>query len=204
MKHNYIGTEHLLLGLLREEEGLGCRCLESFDITVEEVRAKILRIVGEGPEMQTGQIPFTPRAKKVLELGLREALSLGHNYIGTEHVLLGLVRENEGVGAAILDEFGATPRLVHDWIVRSLSRPQRPAAPAPTPNPLIEIFEAAKAMLPYLQLSTEPDRPTVSLETELGPLVSPAKELRQQAEEIEKKDQVITRFRAALAAFGKF
>ena len=94
LKHNYIGTEHILLGLLREEEGLAARVLESLDITVEEVRAQVARIVGQGDEVTTGQIPFTPRAKKVLELALREALSLGHNYIGTEHILLGLVREN--------------------------------------------------------------------------------------------------------------
>ena len=89
LKHNYIGTEHLLLGLLREEEGLAARVLESLNLTVEEVRAQVARIVGEGDEVTTGQIPFTPRAKKVLELSLREALSLGHNYIGTEHILLG-------------------------------------------------------------------------------------------------------------------
>jgi ATP-dependent Clp protease ATP-binding subunit ClpC len=83
LKHNYIGTEHILLGLLREEEGLAARVLESLDITVEEVRAQVARIVGQGDEVTTGQIPFTPRAKKVLELALREALSLGHNYIGT-------------------------------------------------------------------------------------------------------------------------
>src|SRR5919107_250800 len=107
LKHNYIGTEHILLGLLREEEGLAARVLESLDITVERVRAQVVRIVGSGEEVTSGQIPFTPRAKKVLELALREALSLGHNYIGTEHILLGLVRENEGVAARILlDLFG--------------------------------------------------------------------------------------------------
>ena len=95
LKHNYIGTEHILLGLLREEEGLAARVLESLDITVERVRAQVVRIVGSGEEVTSGQIPFTPRAKKVLELALREALSLGHNYIGTEHILLGLVREND-------------------------------------------------------------------------------------------------------------
>src|SRR5437660_1677364 len=107
LKHNYIGTEHILLGLLREEEGLAARVLEGLEITVEEVRAQVIRIVGSGEEVTTGQIPFTPRAKKVLELALREALSLGHNYIGTEHILLGLVRENEGVAARILAAFDA-------------------------------------------------------------------------------------------------
>ena len=97
LKHNYIGTEHLLLGLLREEEGLAARVLESLDISVEDVRAQVARIVGQGDEVTTGQIPFTPRAKKVLELSLREALALGRKSIGTEHVLLGLLREGEGV-----------------------------------------------------------------------------------------------------------
>ncbi len=110
LKHNYIGTEHILLGLLREEEGLAARVLESLDITVERVRAQVVRIVGSGEEVTSGQIPFTPRAKKVLELALREALSLGHNYIGTEHILLGLVRENEGVAARILLDFDADSR----------------------------------------------------------------------------------------------
>src|SRR5207253_7953647 len=87
LKHNYIGTEHILLGLLREEEGLGARVLESLGVTLEEVQGQVARIVGEGDEVTTGQIPFTPRAKKVLELALREAQSMNHNYIGTEHLL---------------------------------------------------------------------------------------------------------------------
>src|SRR2546421_185621 len=125
LKHNYIGTEHILLGLLREEEGVAARVLESLDITVEEVRAQVARIVGQGDEVTTGQIPFTPRAKKVLELALREALSLGHNYIGTEHILLGLVRENEGVAARILLDFDADAEKIRNEIIRMLSGPGR-------------------------------------------------------------------------------
>ena len=125
LKHNYIGTEHILLGLLREEEGLAARVLESLDITVEEVRAQVARIVGQGDEVTTGQIPFTPRAKKVLELALREALILGHNYIGTEHILLGLVRENEGVAARILLDFDADAEKIRNEIIRMLSGPGR-------------------------------------------------------------------------------
>ena len=125
LKHNYIGTEHILLGLLREEEGLAARVLDSLDITVEEVRAQVARIVGQGDEVTTGQIPFTPRAKKVLELALREALSLGHNYIGTEHILLGLVRENEGVAARILLDFDADAEKIRNEIIRMLSGPGR-------------------------------------------------------------------------------
>src|SRR3982075_394054 len=123
LKHNYIGTEHILLGLLREEEGRAARVLESLDITVEEVRAQVARIVGQGDEVTTGQIPFTPRAKKVLELALREALSLGHNYIGTEHILLGLVREDEGVAARILLDFAADSEKIRNEVIRMLSGP---------------------------------------------------------------------------------
>src|SRR3984957_1160168 len=123
LKHNYIGTEHILLGLLREEEGLAARVLESLDITVERVRAQVVRIVGSGEEVTSGQIPFTPRAKKVLELALREALSLGHNYIGTEHILLGLVRENEGVAARILLDIVADSEKIRNEVIRMLSGP---------------------------------------------------------------------------------
>ncbi len=102
LQHNYIGTEHILLGLLGEPEGLAGRALDRFGMTVTATREEITAIVGKGTEPPSGRIPFTPRAKKVLELGLREALSLHHNYIGTEHILLGLIREGEGVGAQIL------------------------------------------------------------------------------------------------------
>src|SRR5438309_12082511 len=123
LKHNYIGTEHILLGLLREEEGLAARVLESLDITVERVRAQVVRIVGSAEEVTSGQTPFTPRAKKVLELALREALSLGHNYIGTEHILLGLVPGNEGVAARILLDFAAHSEKIRNEVIRMLSGP---------------------------------------------------------------------------------
>ncbi len=127
LKHNYIGTEHLLLGLLREEEGVAARVLDTLDVSVEEVRAAVVRIVGSGEEAPQGQIPFTPRAKKVLELALREALSLGHNYIGTEHILLGLVREDEGVAARILLDLDAEPDKIRGEVMRTLSGPGRRA-----------------------------------------------------------------------------
>src|SRR6202012_1770427 len=111
------------LGLLREEEGLAARVLESLDITVERVRSQVVRIVGSGEEGNSGQVPFTPRAKKVLELALREALSLGHNYIGTEHILLGLVRENGGVAARILLDFDADSEKIRNEVIRMLSGP---------------------------------------------------------------------------------
>ena len=128
LKHNYIGTEHILLGLLREEEGLAARVLASLRVSLEDARAAVERVIGEGDEVTTGQIPFTPRAKKVLELALREALSLGHNYIGTEHVLLGLVRENDGVAARILLDFDADAEKVRTEILRVLSEPGAPVA----------------------------------------------------------------------------
>jgi ATP-dependent Clp protease ATP-binding subunit ClpC len=127
LKHNYIGTEHILLGLLREE-GLAARVLESLDITVERVRAQVVHIVGSGEEVTSGQIPFTPRAKKVLELALREALSLGHNYIGTEHLGLALGREGAGftgeqaekrdVGYIILLDFDITEKILRNEIIK--------------------------------------------------------------------------------------
>ena len=120
LKHNYIGTEHILLGLLREEEGVAASVLHSLYINVDEVRAQVARIIGEGGEVTAGQIPFTPRAKKVLELALREALHLGHNYIGTEHILLGLARENEGVAARVLLDFDADAEKIRNTVIEAL------------------------------------------------------------------------------------
>jgi ATP-dependent Clp protease ATP-binding subunit ClpC len=126
LDHNYIGTEHLLLGLLREEEGIAARVLESLAITLEEVRAQVLRVVGRGDKTPSGQIPFTPRAKKVLELALREALTLGHKHIGSEHILLALVRVDDGVAARILLDFDADPEKIRLELRRMLSRPGSP------------------------------------------------------------------------------
>jgi len=133
LRHNYIGTEHLLLGLLREEEGLAARVLESLDVSLEEVRFQVERIIGLGDEVTTGQIPFTPRGKKVLELALREALSIGHNYIGTEHILLGLVREGEGVGMRILLDLDADEDKIRNEIVRMLAGPASGVPPSVAP-----------------------------------------------------------------------
>ena len=107
LKHNYIGTEHLLLGLIHEGAGVAARALESLGISLEIVRQRVEEIIGQGQEAPSGHIPFTPRAKKVLELSLREALDIGHNYIGTEHILLGLIREGDGVAAQVLVSLGA-------------------------------------------------------------------------------------------------
>jgi len=125
LKHNYAGTEHILLGLLREQEGLAARALESLDITIEEVREKVERIIAPGSDAVKGQIPFTPRAQRVLDLSLKEALSLSHSYIGTEHILLGLVRENEGVAARILLDFDADAEKVRAEVIHRLAGPAR-------------------------------------------------------------------------------
>src|SRR3989475_2965067 len=127
LKHNYIGTEHILLGLLREEEGRAARVLDSLGINLEEVRAQVARIVGQGDEVTAGQIPFTPRAKKVLELSHREARGLGHNYIDTEHILLGIVRENDGVAARILLDFDADAQTVRNATIEILPGAYRKA-----------------------------------------------------------------------------
>ena len=128
--HNYIGTEHILLGLLREEDGLGARALESLGIKIREVRREVVSIVGEGDELASGQIPFTPRGKKVLELSIREALALGHNYIGTEHLLLALARENEGVAMQILHGLGTNDEEIENAVIAVVSAKQR-ATPSP-------------------------------------------------------------------------
>ncbi|MBI4743849.1 MAG: ATP-dependent Clp protease ATP-binding subunit [Actinobacteria bacterium] len=121
LNQNYIGTEHLLLGLIREEEGVAARALRELGIKLPDLRAKIEQAIGKGDAMMAGHIPFTPRAKKVLELALREALQLGHSYIGTEHILLGLIREGEGVAAKVLNELGLDLSKVRNQVVQLLS-----------------------------------------------------------------------------------
>jgi ATP-dependent Clp protease ATP-binding subunit ClpC len=127
LRHNYIGTEHLLLGLLRED-GAAARALDEFDVTFEEVQAQVARIIGQGDEVTTGQIPFTPRAKKVLELSLREALDNGDNYIKPEHILLGLLREGEGVAARILMDFAQPEEIRAAALAVAAGRPREERA----------------------------------------------------------------------------
>jgi ATP-dependent Clp protease ATP-binding subunit ClpC len=121
LNHNYIGTEHILLGLIHEGEGVAAKALESLGISLEAVRSQVVEIIGQGSQAPSGHIPFTPRAKKVLELSLREALQLGHNYIGTEHILLGLIREGEGVAAQVLQKLGADLHKVRQTVIQLLS-----------------------------------------------------------------------------------
>jgi ATP-dependent Clp protease ATP-binding subunit ClpC len=133
LNHNYIGTEHILLGLIHEGEGVAAKALESLGISLEGVRQQVEEIIGQGQQAPSGHIPFTPRAKKVLELSLREALQLGHNYIGTEHILLGLIREGEGVAAQVLVKLGADLNRVRQQVIQLLSGYQgkEPAAAGP-------------------------------------------------------------------------
>jgi ATP-dependent Clp protease ATP-binding subunit ClpA len=121
LNHNYIGTEHILLGLIHEADGVAARALEELGVRLEAVRREVEDIIGQGESAPTGHIPFTPRAKKVLELSLREALQLGHNYIGTEHILLGLIREGEGVAAQVLQKLGAELTNVRAGVLRLLT-----------------------------------------------------------------------------------
>ena len=123
LNHNYIGTEHLLLGLIHEGDGVAAHALVSMDSALETTRARVEAIIGHGGQSPSGHIPFTPRAKKVLELSLREALQLGHNYIGTEHILLGMIREGEGVAAQVLQGMGADLARVRQRVVQMLSDP---------------------------------------------------------------------------------
>jgi ATP-dependent Clp protease ATP-binding subunit ClpC len=131
LDHNYIGTEHILLGLIHEGEGVAAKALESLGISLDAVRQQVEEIIGQGQQAPSGHIPFTPRAKKVLELSLREALQLAHNYIGTEHILLGLIREGDGVAAQVLVKLGADLNRVRQQVIQLLHG-HRAEEPVPT------------------------------------------------------------------------
>ena len=145
LNHNYIGTEHILLGLIHEGEGVAAKALEAMGISLESVRAQVEETIGQGQTAPSGHIPFTPRAKKVLELSLREALQLGHNYIGTEHILLGLIREGEGVAAKVLEKLGADLSRVRQQVIQLLSgyqgkEPQAQAEGTPSTSLVLDQF----------------------------------------------------------------
>ena len=135
--HGYIGTEHLLLGLLADGGGTAAQALESLGVTLDAAREQVREMVGEGqrPQTQPGHIPFTPPAKKVLELSLREALNLGDDHIGTEHLLLGLLAEADGVGAQVVARLGASRRAVHDKVIELIGSEPDPAAAEIGPRP---------------------------------------------------------------------
>ena len=157
LNHNYIGTEHILLGLVREGEGVAAEALESLGISLDAVRQQVEEIIGQGQEAPSGHIPFTPRAKKVLELSLRESLQLGHNYIGTEHILLGLIREGDGVAAQVLVRLGADLNRVRQQVIQLIhSRPPREGAPGPEVQARLDVVEVRLAALER-RVGTGPD-----------------------------------------------
>ena len=170
LNHSWIGTEHILLGLIHEGEGVAARTLESLGISLDAVRQQVEEIIGQGQQAPSGHIPFTPRAKKVLELSLREALQLGHNYIGTEHILLGLIREGDGVAAQVLVKLGADLNRVRQQVIELLyghqdqdvgSAGSRPGerAPAGLPEEALARFDALDRRLTALErwVSVQPD-----------------------------------------------
>ena len=170
LNHDYIGTEHILLGLIREGDGVAARTLESLGISLDAVRQQVEEIIGRGQQAPSGHIPFTPRAKKVLELSLRESLQLGHDYIGTEHILLGLIREGDGVAAQVLVKLGAdlnrvrlqVVQLLHGYQgqdVRSAGSQPREPAPAGLSDEALARFDALDRRLTALErwVSMQPD-----------------------------------------------
>jgi hypothetical protein len=167
LNHNYIGTEHILLGLLHEGEGVAAKALESLGISLEAVRTQVEEIIGQGQQAPSGHVPFTPRAKKVMELSLREALQLGHDYIGTEHILLGLIREGDGVAAQVLIRLGAHLDRVRQQVIvllheyqgkepRLASRPPEEGAPWPEAQARLDAVEDRLAAVEQ-RVGTGPD-----------------------------------------------
>jgi hypothetical protein len=155
LNHSFIGTEHILLGLIHEGEGVAAKALESLGISLEAVREKVEETIGPAGSAPTGSPPFTPRAKKVLELSLREALQLGHNYIGTEHMLLGLVREGEGVAAQVLVSLGADLLRVRQQVLQLLSGYQGPEGIPDEPVTAIAAFQRRRPGSPAVAVGKE-------------------------------------------------
>src|SRR6516164_4418047 len=158
LNHNYIGTEHLLLGLIHEGEGVAAKALESLGISLEAVRQQVEQVIGQGQQAPSGHIPFTPRSKKVLELSLREALQLGHDYIGTEHILLGLIREGDGVAALVLVKLGGDLNRVREQVIQLLQEQQGRVAMIGREN------DGAGSAADGMSLAKEVDRLNAELE----------------------------------------
>jgi hypothetical protein len=169
LNHNYIGTEHILLGLIREGEGVAARALESLGISLEAARQQVEEIIGQGQHAPSGHIPFTPRAKRVLELSLRESRQLGHNYIGTEHILLGLLREGEGVAAQVLVRLGADLNRVRQQVIQLLHGQQDEKPAAAGMGPPGPAGRAAGWPSPLPRLLQERPKPTRRFPDDTGP-----------------------------------
>jgi hypothetical protein len=163
LNHNYIGTEHIMLGLIREDEGVAAKALESLGISLQAVREQVEAIIGQGQQVPSDVIPFTPRAKKVLELSLRESLQLRHNYIGTEHILLGLLREGDGVAPQVLVKLGADLNRVRQQVIGLISGqqpqpgrlPPREGAPATEVQDRMDVIEARLNAIEVLLAAVE-------------------------------------------------
>jgi ATP-dependent Clp protease ATP-binding subunit ClpC len=175
LNHNYIGTEHILLGLIHEGEGVAAKALESLGISLEAVRAQVEEIIGQGGSSPSGHIPFTPRAKKVLELSLREALQLGHNYIGTEHILLGLIREGEGVAAQVLVKLGADLSRVRQQVIQLLSGYAGPKEATAGGGPASESAPTGSLVLDQFGRNLT----QLAREKKLDPVIGRAKEIER-------------------------
>jgi ATP-dependent Clp protease ATP-binding subunit ClpC len=208
LNHDYVGTEHILLGLLREGQGVAAKALESLEISPEAVREQVEEIIGQGQQAPSGHIPFTPRAKKVLELSLREAQQLGHNYIGTEHILLGLIREGEGVAAQVLNRLGAELGGVRQEVITLLAgrqRGQRPVRVGVAGDWDVNIrtrLGAIEARLAALErrIGTEPetgDQPEAGGEAETADQDPPS-----SAERVQQLSAEVERLRALLSEHG--
>ena len=184
--HDYIGTEHILLGLLLDEDGMAARALSECGVEFEAVRAEVERRIGRGEEPVRGHVPFTPRAKKVLELSLRQALKLGDSFIGTEHLLLALIAEGEGVGAQILRGREGGSDAVRDAVFRAMGRDPQPLV-EPLEGRLAEIGRAVRARFPRVHaLRTEDDevrKRLEAIEARLSAIEQLLRELRGGAEE---------------------
>ena len=197
LNHNYIGTEHILLGLIHEGEGVAAKALESLGISLDAVRQQVEEIIGQGQQAPSGHIPFTPRAKKVLELSLREALQLGHNYIGTEHILLGLIREGDGVAAQVLVRLGADRKRVRQQVTQLL---HGRAAEEPGPGAEAGLETVEQQLTVTEQVGMGPDT------SDLDEQIRAARTEKQAAIEAQDFDQAValrareTQLRAAKAA----
>jgi ATP-dependent Clp protease ATP-binding subunit ClpC len=191
LNHNYIGTEHILLGLIHEGEGVAAKALESLGISLEAVRSQVEEIIGQGGSSPSGHIPFTPRAKKVLELSLREALQLGHNYIGTEHILLGLIREGEGVAAQVLVKLGADLSRVRQQVIQLLSGYQGPGGSAEkagaTAGPGAAGQEAASGSLVLDQFGRNLTQQ--AREKKLDPVIGRSKEIERVMQVLSRRQK---------------
>jgi ATP-dependent Clp protease ATP-binding subunit ClpC len=150
LDHNYIGTEHLLLGLIREEDDVAAKVLGDLGVSLDAVRDRVVSMIARGNQPPRGHIPFTPPSKKVLELSLRESVALGHDYIGTEHLLLGLVSDGDGVAGQVLTGFGLAPNRVRQAVIQRLWRQAAPHSPDPEVAPVLDELASARAEIARL------------------------------------------------------